>query len=170
MKVWIGVLSLCGLVGMGCGEEDTDDGDEVRGTYEDVSEIFGGPEQEGIGSCAAGSCHGMSGIRARAELNFKEEPDLTAVLVNVQACENPAMVRVKPGEPDASWLWVKLTAPITDTTTGLIDYAGEPATDCSGVTNGFGTRMPFQAPFTGLPEEKLHLIKTWIEDGAKGPN
>jgi len=168
MRVWIGVLIVCGLVGIGCGDDGGSDGDpEVRGTYEDVSMILGGPEQPGIGSCAASSCHG--GDRARAELDFKQGPDLTAVLVNVPACENPAMIRVVPGNPDASWLWVKLNTPTTDPA-GLIDYAGTPATDCSGVTIGFGKRMPDQAPWNGLPEDKLHLIKTWIEDGANGPS
>lgn len=174
MKAWIGVLCVCGLVGIGCGDDGgsggggSGGGGDVRGTYEDVSVILGGPEQAGIGSCAASSCHG--GDRARAELDFKEGPDLIAVLVDVPACENPAMVRVKPGDPDASWMWVKLTGPITDTNTGMLDYEGTPATDCTGVVNGFGTRMPFQAPFDGLPEDKLNLIKTWIEDGAKGPS
>jgi hypothetical protein len=166
MKVWIGVLSMYGLVGIGCGDDGGED--EPRGTYEDVSLIFGGPEQgAAIGSCSASSCHG--GSRARAELDFKQGPDLITVLVNVPACENPDMMRVTPGNPDESWLWVKLTHPITDTASGLIDYPGTPA-DCTGVINGFGTRMPFQAPYSGLSEDKLHLIKTWIEDGAKGPS
>ena len=137
-------------------------------TYENVSAILGGPEQTKIGACAASSCHGGDGT-GKAGLNFKTAKDLTAVLVDVPACENSKLMRVKPGKPDESWLWIKLTANIKDTVEGKLIYDGTPTT-CVGVATGFGTRMPqVVGSFQKLSDAKLALIKAWIEDGAPGP-
>jgi hypothetical protein len=184
--VMTATLAVAMVMTVGCGDDSSDDtggaggaggaagsggtggGNFTRGTYEDVSAILGGPEQMSIGSCAASSCHG--GSRAQAELDFKAPMDLTEVLVNVPSCENPAMDRVEPGDPENSWLWIKLTGEVQDTNSGLLSYdVGTPAA-CTGVTTGYGTRMPQVGGFDTLSDEKLFKIRTWIEDGAPGPN
>ena len=134
-----------------------------------VSEILGGPEQgTSIGSCAAGSCHGGDGAR-QAHLNFKKAPDLATALVNVTSCENNAMKLVVPGDPEHSWIWIKLTADIEDTNSGKLIHEGTPSA-CAGVATGFGSRMPYVVGlFDKLPAEKLAVIHDWIEGGAPGP-
>jgi hypothetical protein len=134
-----------------------------------VSLILGGPEQAGIGSCAASSCHASDGA-GKAHLNFKTAKDLTEVLVNVPACENTKLMRVKPGNPEESWLWIKLTGAIQDKTEGKLVYAGTPST-CSSVATGFGSRMPYAAgSFDKLSAAKLAIIHDWIVGGAPGPD
>jgi hypothetical protein len=162
---------------IGCGDDDgsggTKDAGNAYGTgaapdYDAVSVILGGPEQMGIGSCAAGSsCHGGD-TKAKANLNFKTTSDLAALMVDVPACENNAMMRVKPGSPEESWLWVKLTAEIESEDTGKIVFEGTPSA-CSGIPTGFGTRMPQISPFAKLSKEKLDVIYDWIKGGAPGP-
>ena len=51
------------------------------------------------------------------------------------------LVRVAPGDPDRSFLYVKVTDP-----------------------GGMGEPMP---PFRALPDEQVELIRRWIEDGAE---
>lgn len=138
--------------------------------YATVSKILGGPEQSNIGTCAAGSCHGGTG-NAHAMMNFKTAKNLVEVLVNVPACENSSMMRVKPGDPDHSWLWIKLTAAINNTNDGMITFAGT-ASACPGVSSavGFGTRMPqVFGSFDKLTDAELGAIKGWIAAGAHGP-
>jgi len=65
-----------------------------------------------------------------------------ASIVNVNSSEQPALKRVKPGDPDNSYLVRKL--------------AGGP-----GIT---GSRMPLGGPF--LSAEELQLIRQWISEGA----
>lgn len=156
-----------------CGGDDSGNGGgagmggNVVADYAAVSAILGGMEQPGAGSCAfATSCHGGTGP-GKAGLNFKTVADLRDVLVDVPACENSSMMRVAPGDPDNSWLWIKLSADIKDEKTGLIEHEGTPSS-CSGVSLGFGTRMPQVAGYAKLPDEKLAVIKAWIEAGAPG--
>ncbi|HEX7481127.1 MAG TPA: hypothetical protein VF331_25210 [Polyangiales bacterium] len=155
----------------GCSSSSsTANNDAGTGTpdYASVSAILGGREQPGIGACAASSCHG--GDQAgHGGMNFKTAKDLRALLVNVPACENSSLMRVKPGDPDHSWLWIKLTAPIHNTIDGQLTYSGTPST-CSGVSTGFGTRMPqVYGTFDKLSDAQLALVKGWIEAGAPGP-
>jgi hypothetical protein len=80
--------------------------------------------------------------------------DLTAAksyagLVGVRAVEAPDLVRVVAGDPDRSFLWLKV--------------AGLPG-DASR-NPGVGGRMPQgQGP---LPQADLDTIRAWIEQGAK---
>jgi hypothetical protein len=148
-----------GMGGAGTGSEAP-----IDPTYANVSMILGGPEQAGIGSCAASSCHG--GDVGKAGLNIKKVTNLTEALVNVPSCENSSMMRVKPGDPEHSWLWIKLTADVVDTTEGKLVYSGTPTT-CTGVATGFGTRMPqVVGSFAKLSDAKLNAIKGWIMAGA----
>lgn len=63
-------------------------------------------------------------------------------LVNVPSTQQPALVRVKPGDPDASYLYRKIT--------------GGP-----GIS---GSRMPQGGPF--LSTERTQLLRDWILAGA----
>ena len=185
-----GVLTLaivCALAA--CGGDDGDDGGGAAGTGAstgagagtgagtggpepsdaNISRILGGPEQTSIGKCAASSCHG-GGSTGKADLNFKTATNVAEALVNVPACENNDMVLVKPGSPDESWLWIKLTAEINNTREGLIQFEGTPSV-CSGVATGFGTRMPqVLGTFDKLSDTDLESVRLWILAGAPGPS
>lgn len=65
-----------------------------------------------------------------------------AALVNVNSAEVPALLRVKPGDPDNSYLVHKIE--------------GRAAV---------GARMPLGGP--PLPQSSIDLIKQWILDGAQ---
>jgi mono/diheme cytochrome c family protein len=66
--------------------------------------------------------------------------------VGVASTEAPGLMRIKPGDPDASYLVAKLEG--TQTTHG-----------------GTGAQMPFgNAP---LSAHDITLIRTWIAQGAK---
>ena len=67
-----------------------------------------------------------------------------AMLVDVASVENPALDRVEPGDPDASFLVQKIEG-----------------------TAGFGGRMPLGA--APLSVEETALIRQWIVDGAAAP-
>ncbi len=66
-----------------------------------------------------------------------------ASLVNVASLEQPGLMRVKPGDPDSSYVIHKLEG-------------------ASGIT---GARMPFGGPF--LDQETIDEIRSWILDGAQ---
>lgn len=66
--------------------------------------------------------------------------------VNVPSVEAPALMRVKPGDPDASYLVMKLEGTHVE-------------------RGGTGAQMPFGAP--PLPPEKTALVRRWIAEGAK---
>jgi hypothetical protein len=94
------------------------------------------------GSCALESgCH--VGQAAAAGLRL-DGPDPYAALVNAPSSLKPTRVRVKPGKPDESVLWLKLT--------GKHKQAGI-----------FGDRMPLDKP---LPPSEMRVIERWIRQGA----
>lgn len=67
-------------------------------------------------------------------------------LVGVPSVEAPGLVQVVPGDPDASYLVMKLEG--------------------THVANGgTGAQMPFGAP--PLPRESITKIRQWIAEGAK---
>jgi hypothetical protein len=169
--VGIGAVSwACAAMATGCGDDGSSGGTAGSGgsgtpTYEEVSAILIGDAPMKVGSCGAMTCHGGTGS-ASAKLTFKASDDFTAAIVNVPACENPDLNIVEPGDPEKSWLWIKLNAEIKDTNTGKIVYDGTPS-DC--VTSGFGTRMPGINPYDKLSQAKLDTIEAWIKGGAPGP-
>jgi hypothetical protein len=92
--------------------------------------------------CAAGAgCH--VGDTAAAGLRL-DVPDPYAALVSAPSSLQPARMRVKPGKPTESVVWLKVT--------GKHKQAGI-----------FGTRMP---PTKPLPPAELRLIERWIRQGA----
>jgi mono/diheme cytochrome c family protein len=90
---------------------------------------------------ACADCHGAK--RAKAKLNLSAATALKA-LVNAPADEAPQLVRVKPGDPDNSYLWQKLQ---------------NKAAKGKGMPRGiFSTKR--------LPDAQLDVIRKWIEAGA----
>jgi hypothetical protein len=93
-------------------------------------------------NCTVGTgCH--SGETAAAGLRL-DVRDAYTPLVNAPSSLQPARMRVKPGKPTESVVWLKVT--------GKHKQAGI-----------FGTRMP---PTKPLPPADLRLIERWIRQGA----
>ncbi|MEO8018093.1 MAG: hypothetical protein ABI769_09785 [Pseudomonadota bacterium] len=67
-----------------------------------------------------------------------------AMIVNVASNEVPGLLRVNPGNPDASYLVQKIQG-----------------------NNAQGARMPFGGPY--LPQDRIDLVRRWIAAGAPGP-
>ena len=155
-----------------------DDGNGTREpTYENVEMLM-------MTSCAFGtSCHGGAG-RGQAALNIQTAIADGTLLEDLMepSCEYSFLPRVDPGNPDGSWLMIKLTAP-HDSTDGTIMFTPDPAWDmsagphpdtlCPLMRSGaihFGSIMPQVAPFDGLPADDIELIREWIAMGAPGPS
>ena len=126
-------------------------------------------------SCSFDRCH--NGIFVGAGLYFGPDMDARDALVNVTACEYDRMARVAPGDPEHSWIWIKLTAPFRPQLDPYATYIEfEPPADWDRSVRGcpdetdtgvplFGQRMPATAP-NSLPKEELSVIRRWIEQGA----
>lgn len=126
-------------------------------------------------SCAFERCH--SGALVGGALDLSRGGDYHAALVGIAACEYERMARVEPGDPDRSWLIVKLTAefrPADDPYPFYIRFTPAPGWDdsrraCRDQTEDgtplFGQRMPLTAP-NMLPEAELDAIRDWIVAGA----
>jgi hypothetical protein len=117
-----------------CGGDD--EGDSVE--YGQVQAVFG--------KYGCTGCH--PGVNPSLDLRPGRSYDQ---LVGVRALEDPSLVRVVAGDPDRSFLYLKLggDAPVGDI----------PA---------IGTRMPPRAP--PIAAADLALVREWIVQGAKGPN
>ncbi|MEM9069677.1 MAG: hypothetical protein AAGE52_14290 [Myxococcota bacterium] len=171
-------LLMCVYV-VGCG----DDAPPLEPTYANVEFVI----QRSCGT-ASDSCHG--GDRGNANLNFEDllndgEP-FTNALVGVESCEYSFLNRIEPGDPERSWLFIKLTA--AHGRDGQIEFTPDPAWDpgieprddgtfppseCPRVTRGelnFGLLMP-QNPANPqmLPSSEIRLFRDWILAGAPGP-
>jgi hypothetical protein len=122
---------------LGCGGEDGD----VTGTpvsYEQVQGVFA---EYG---CTA--CH--PGVNPSLDLTEGNSYDQ---LVGIRALEDPTLYRVVAGDPERSFLYLKVG--------GAPPLADIPA---------IGTRMPPRAP--PIDPEDMDLIRRWILQGAKGPD
>lgn len=98
-------------------------------TFKDISAIF--KEQKCI-VCHRGE--NPSGLDLTEPVAYKN-------LVNAKSTQDPESILVKPGDPDASYLFVKLNGPGKD-----------------------GTVMP---PKGKLPQELIDKVAAWIKGGAK---
>jgi hypothetical protein len=85
-------------------------------------------------------CH--SGASAPQGLQL-DEGHSYALLVGVPSNEVPGLDRVKPGDPDNSYLVQKI----------------------EGASGIVGARMPFGGPY--LPQSTINIIRQWISDGAQ---
>ena len=89
-------------------------------------------------------------------LNLGDRPETShAALVGVASTQGPALRRVQPGDPAASWLMHKL-----DNTMGAVPACRAPAAMC-------GVSMPERADLLTAPERDL--VRRWIAAGAPGP-
>jgi hypothetical protein len=128
--------AIAGCAGNGPPPSDTDSSfDQIQRTIFNVS-------------CIAGACHSSTG---QAESLVLEEGRSYANLVNVLAA-NPAaraakLLRVAPGNPDASFLLIKLIGPSSAQQ---------------------GTRMPQVGAL--LSPADIARVRAWILAGAPGPS
>ena len=85
-------------------------------------------------------CHIGSGAPEGLPL---DEAHSYSLLVGVPSTEQPNVQRVKPGDPDNSYMVQKIEG-------------------ASGIS---GVRMPFGGPY--LPQSTIDVIRTWITNGAQ---
>jgi hypothetical protein len=101
--------------------------------------MFGGDVQPIFTKkCAHPSCHGVAesaGLRLSKGMAYKD-------IVNVPAIEDSSMMIIKPGEPDSSYLVLKIEgkAPV-------------------------GARMPLTGGY--LSSSEIQTIVSWVKAGAK---
>jgi hypothetical protein len=90
-------------------------------------------------TCAVPGCHGGAG----AQQGLRLDPGFSAGnLISVPSPRDPNLIRVVPGDPDASFIIQKLQG-----TDGLL-----------------GDRMPDGGPY--LTTATINVIRQWIQDGA----
>ena len=93
-------------------------------------------------SCNAPSCHG-SGVKGGLSLTDSNSyKQLVGIEGSVDRKNRPSFFRVKPGSPDSSLLFIKITSP--DTSQGELMPKGSDK----------------------LAKEKVEAIRQWIESGA----
>ena len=129
-------LATMPVASVGCGGGGDETGAPV--SYGDVQGVF---EEYG---CTA--CH--PGVNPSLDLTEGNSYDQ---LVGIRALEDPTLVRVVAGDPERSFLYLKLG--------GAPPVADIPA---------IGTRMPPRAP--PIDPADLDLVRRWILQGAKGPD
>lgn len=145
----------------GCGDEEPPPAPAP--TYEDVDVVL-------TRSCTfSNACHGGTGS-GKANLNFMTAADKTTVLNGIAACQYDLMPRVDPGDPENSWLMVKIDGTYDEmgdiTFTPEAGWAPPPSSECEG----FGTLMPQSLSMpTALPMDEVEMIREWIRIGAPGP-
>ena len=89
-------------------------------------------------TCAVSNCHGGAG----AQYGLRLDPGFSAGnLINVPSPRDANLIRVVPGDPDASFLIQKLQG-----------------------TQTVGVRMPDGGPY--LTTATVNVIRQWIQDGA----
>lgn len=142
-------------------------------------------------SCNFNRCHGGDRRPAGAEMHFEELIEegrpITELLVDVPSCEYELMPRIDPGNPDNSWLMIKLEGPYDEE--GYVQFEPAPEWEpdlteglpgqlrdsiCPFVDDGvlsFGLLMPRDVfgPLP-LPPEEIALFREWIRLGAPGPD
>jgi len=130
------------------GEPEGGADDVVDTPEEDVVEVPMEPTFTGVTThvfipyCA--SCHTTEDVDEKGELDFETE-EVYVQLIDVQAVEAPAQIRVIPGDPDNSFLIHKL-----ENTQGFFE----------------GDVMP-PPPSSTLDPELIQLVRDWIADGAQ---
>jgi len=89
-------------------------------------------------TCAVSGCHGGPG----AQQGLRLDPGFSAGnLINVHSPQDSNLIRVVPGDPDASFIIQKLDG-----------------------TQTVGARMPDGGPY--LTTATINVIRQWIQDGA----
>ena len=169
-------LVLAGLVACG-------DPAPLEPTYENVRMVV----ERSCGTDSR-SCHG--GVRGNAQLNFRlvldEGRPITDALVDVPSCEYDLYDRVEPGDPERSWLFIKLSGAHDDE--GNLEFTPDPTWDPGIERRTDGTFPPSECPLVEdgeltfgqvMPENRgnprplrsreIQLFRDWILAGAPGP-
>lgn len=138
MTMCASVLALAGCAGDGEGLDESgrpiEEGDDGGGGLTaDFASL-----QDNVFTPLCIGCH--SGAGAPLGLRLDEGASF-ALLVNAPSTEVPALLRVNPGDPDASYLIQKLEG-----------------------TAAVGGRMPLGG--TPLPAETIAVVRQWIAEGA----
>lgn len=124
------------LLAAGCDEEGNDDtGSTAFKELQD--DIF-------TNKCTLASCHSVDFHAGELILEEGMAYDELFGDVDNQAAIDEGIEQVVPGDPDASFLLIKVQG---------------------GLDPKYGTVMP-QGSSAGLPEDDVALIRRWIEDGA----
>ena len=136
MRLWL--LLTAALLWASCGGEDSTVGPDGEGegtlteaSLAQVSEVF-------AVSCVTSGCH--SGGDPAADLSL--EGDFAARIVGVDSGQRPDLKLVDPGNPDGSYLLIKVR----------------------GDDEMVSQQMPPGAP---LSAEQVEIIRAWIASGAK---
>lgn len=128
------LLAACAGDGRGLDENGRPLGESSGGALQpDFKSI-----QDNVFTPVCTACH--AGAAAPLGLRLDEGASY-ALLVNAPSVEVPSMLRVQPGNPDASYLIQKIEG-----------------------TAAVGGRMPLNLP--PLPQETIAVIRQWITDGA----
>ena len=132
----LSLLLVAALLWAGCGGDDSTVGPDGEGelteaTLAQVSEVF-------AVSCALSGCH--SGGQPEAGLSL--EGDFAARIVGVDSGQRSDFLLVDPGNPDGSYLLMKVR----------------------GDDEIISQQMPPGAP---LSAEQVEIIRAWIASGAK---
>lgn len=96
-------------------------------------------------NCAIPGCHSGRNPQAGMDLSTPFAPGVGAVGVSSQ--EVPTLLRIKPGDPEGSYLVHKIQG-------------------TQAQVGGFGGRMPLTGP-PFLSDEEIQLIRKWIGQGAQ---
>jgi hypothetical protein len=129
---WFLVVAACGLAG--CGSGDGFPGPIVGPLSPKFSSI-----QANVFTPLCEQCHSGAGAPQGLRLDAANS---YALLVGVSSSEQSGVLRVKPGDPNNSYLIRKLEG-----------------------TAGTGERMPAGLP--ALPQADIDMIRQWITDGAQ---
>jgi hypothetical protein len=120
--------------------------------HEKVRPIF----ESATNKCSG--CHSASGPEAAMSLGGHiSSKDIVAGLVNKQALDGGQYKRIVPGQPEQSWLYLK----ITGATSGCTPTADG---QCLG-----GPMPPSADGMTSVSADDAAILRQWIMDGAKGP-
>jgi hypothetical protein len=92
--------------------------------------------------CAMSGCHVGGSNQLPGSMNLSTKDSTYADIVNIFSQERPTLLRVKPGDPDSSYVIWKI----------------------EGRSGIFGGRMPLVGDT--LMQNEVDLIKTWIQEGA----
>jgi hypothetical protein len=111
--------------------------DAASGTFAEVAERILVPR------CASASCHGGAPPPASPQL---DEAGAFAATVGIPSLQLPSMMLVEPGDPERSYLVLKLRG-------------------THGAAGGGGGRMPLaDAPLDDADEA---IVESWIQGGAE---
>jgi hypothetical protein len=132
-----------GLSGAGCDENLT----TLAGPTPNLAPTFASIQREifertdSAGRLACVTCHNDQGQAQAGGLNLLHDVAYDQI-VNVSSVEQPGLLRVRPGNPDASYLVHKVEGRV-------------------GIS---GRRMPFTPPY--LSDGQILILRRWIESGA----